>query len=246
MFFPGSIPNHQKGYNKTYKEWEEFKNHVTKNDLRNLLLWSNYSSKHIFNKNITKTWCHWCHVSCFNETSSSRAWNTPFSAVVICNFKAHPEIREMISVFVHQVRYLGARYYCVEKTAGRWGWREIFTKQKIGGPSLRLVVCFVSTVCFERKEFPISSTENIPRSLLRTVYMFLKNYLFLVLSVLFPELLQWSSIWKMRSSLVSQVVVTFSLLAVGTWILQYSNGGNLTCWCYLEECELSLLVGSKG
>ena len=50
----------------------------------------------------------------------------------------------------------------------------------------------------------------------------------------------------MRSSLVNQVVVTFSLLADGTWILQYSNGGNLICWCYLEECELSLLVGSKG
>ena len=174
VFFPGSIPNHQKGYNKPYKEWEELKNHVTKNDLRNLLLWSNYFSKHIFNNYQQKTWMSL--MSCFllNETKLE-GLKTPFSAFVICNSQAHPEIREMISVFVHQVRYRPKGYYCVEKPWEGGGWCYIFTKQKIGGAQFATCGLFCGHSLFWTKRVPISSTENIPRSLLRTVYMFLKN-----------------------------------------------------------------------
>lgn len=173
-----------------------------------------------------------------------------FPAVHETKLEAHPEIREMISVFVHQVRYRPKGYYVrVEKNRGNVGGGGVTSLQrkKMGGPVCDLWFGFVGTVCFGTKRVPISSTENIPRSRNWGLFTcFWKKYLFLVLSVVFPKLLQWSSIWKMRSLLVNQVVVTFSLLADGTWILQYSNGGNLICWCYLEECELSLLVGSKG
>ena len=106
-------------------------------------------------------------VSCFllNETKLE-GLKTPLQS------KAHPEIREMISVFVHQVRYRPKGYYCVEKTVGTWwGGVTSLPNKKLGGPVCDSWFVLWAPVCFERKVVPISSTENIPRSLLRTVYI---------------------------------------------------------------------------